>query len=56
MDTVDFLTEMFLGWESHTYCTETSVRKIVNDGLSKTLVRALPYSGADPGFSERGLG
>ena len=31
------------GKKSHVLCTNSSVRKIVNDGLSKTLVRALPY-------------
>ena len=43
MQTVDFLTAVLFGWEkSHLLCNN-SVRKIVNDRLSKTLVRTLPY-------------
>ena len=43
MQTMDFLIHYFLdGKESHVLC-KTSVRKIVNDGLSKILVRAMPY-------------
>ena len=45
-ETVDFLTELIFGWEK-VPCTvqkkKRSVQKIVNDGLSKALVRALPY-------------
>ena len=43
METVDFLAaHYYLDGKSHVLCENNSVRKIVNDGLSKTLVRALP--------------
>ena len=29
--------------KGHVMCKNNTVRKIVNDGLSKTVVRALPY-------------
>ena len=41
MQTVDFLLHCFLdGKKSHVLCKNSSVQKIANDGLSKTLVRA----------------
>ena len=44
MQTEGFLTALlFGGKKSHLLCNNNSVRKIVNDGLSKTPVRALPY-------------
>ena len=44
METVDFLNALLFGWEkSYVLCKNNSVRKIVNDGLSKTPARALPY-------------
>ena len=45
METADFLTAVFFVWEkSHVLRKRTvGVRKIVNDGLSKTRVGALRY-------------
>ena len=45
MQTMDFLIALFFwdGKKSRVLCINNSVQKIVNDGLSKTLVRALPY-------------
>ena len=43
---VDFLTAVLFGWEkSYVLCKNNSRRSelISNDGLSKTLVGALPY-------------
>ena len=44
-ETADFLTAVLFVWEkSHVLCKKTvDVRKIVNDGLSKTRVGALRY-------------
>ena len=44
-ETADFLTAVLFVWEkSHVLCKRTvSVRKIVNDGLSKSRVGALRY-------------
>ena len=44
-ETADFLTAMLFVWEkTHVLCKRTvGVRKIVNDGLSKTRVGALRY-------------
>ena len=44
-ETADFLTAVLFVWEkSHVLCKRTvGVRKIVNDGLSKTRVGALCY-------------
>ena len=44
-ETADFLTAVLFVWEkSHVLCKRTvGVRKIVNDGLSKTRVGALRY-------------
>ena len=45
METADFLTSVLLVWEkSHVLCKRTvGVRKIVNDGLSKTRFGPLRY-------------
>ena len=43
---VDFLTAVLFGWEkTHVLCKNNSrfSKLILNDGLSKTLVGALPY-------------
>ena len=42
MQTIDFQTALFFNGKNHMYCAKTSVRKIVNGELSKTLARALP--------------
>ena len=41
---MDFLIALFFGREkSHVLCKNNSVWKIVNDELSKTIIRVLPY-------------
>ena len=42
---MDFLIVVFFGSKkkSHVLYNNISVRRIINDGFSKTLVRALPY-------------
>ena len=41
---MDFLLHCLLDKINlHALCKNNCVRKIVNDGLSKTLIRALPY-------------
>ena len=44
MQATDFLISLLYGWkQSHVLFKNNRVREIVNDGLSKTLVRALPH-------------
>ena len=45
MQILDFLITLFFGWKKlHVLCKNNSVRKVVNDRLSKIFVnRALPY-------------
>ena len=40
---MDFLIQLFLDGKNHKYCAKKNNRKIINDGLSKTFVRTLPY-------------
>ena len=43
IQTMDFLIALFFDGKSHVLCKNNSVQKTINNGLSKTLIRSLPY-------------